>query len=274
MSEADAAGVSRKRCLQAVIDKLRWTPSNENEWVSLNSQASWYRQFPQMGDDEARALLERILELRSSRLKSREPNQAETDEVQKLAVKLIEGSAGWAFSDALAVMGFGGILQSHPAFQSQIAAQWLAVPLPFIPPSVRNSLRRALEALMDGRTEPILQKAVGGRRGAEPSRRAEIESLLLAWIEWRGARDGRGGKSRATNEVMHACGLRSSQALDRWRKNNEEPELLEQAREIGRIQSQGSKLPPHLCSFAEILKALSLDRLAALLSEACRPRSR
>jgi hypothetical protein len=227
-----------------------------------------------MGDDEARALLEGILQLRSNRLKSREPGQDDIDGVQRLAVKLIEGSAGWAFADALAIMRLGGLFQRHPVFQRQIAATWLGVPLPFIPPEVRGSLRCALEALWDGRTEPILERSVGGPRGAEPSLRAEIQSFLLAWIEWRAVKEGRGGKSRANHEVMRACRLRSSQALDRWRKNNPNPELLEQAKEIGRMQSQGAKLPQQLLNLAADLEALRLDSIAARLSEAARPRSR
>ena len=38
MSEVDAADVSRK--LRAALDGLRWSPSNENESVSLNTQSS------------------------------------------------------------------------------------------------------------------------------------------------------------------------------------------------------------------------------------------
>jgi hypothetical protein len=73
---------------------------------------------------------------------------------------------------------------------------------------------------------------------------------------------------------MRACRLRSSQALDRWRKNNPNPELLEQAKEIGRMQSQGAKLPQQLLNLAADLEALRLDSIAARLSEAARPRSR
>ena len=199
---------------------LRLTLETDDQREQSNRRSWWFNFFPQQDEAKAITTLHQIFALTRARLRSATAGETEELEVQRLAVQLFEGVAGWAFAAHLPMLTSTTVnksLMTFPKYQRRIAHECLMAHLPIVPPFIRRGLAHALDALDDGDVYSILEPMKGGRRGREPSVVADIEELFLAWIEREGSRKPR-SKAKAKSQVAAACGI-SVQAIDNWKKN-------------------------------------------------------
>ena len=258
----------------AGLSAYGWEPTTDDERERWRRGEPWFTFWPQLTDDDAKALLSRILALRQTKLRSPNAGLSESREALQLSARLIEGAIGWAVAD---YVGMSHIWAYRLKSFDESPEDWdlhklsardsLSCPVTLMLPMVRTTLAEALDKLFDGVVHPMLTRAKGGRRGVAGRKRAYIQLNMLAWIEWQIA-GGHRPEMEALNLVAKACN-RSDQAIRNWERDLKKKALkssavedeLEKAREIGRIECMGHDpgSVPELASMTRRLRSLDLQ---------------
>lgn len=163
-------------------------------------------------DDQARALLEQILDLRRDAALHPDDRRFASAAASELR-RLVIGIGGWAVARMARTVTHEQFASLPVEEKRSIIARHLRHPL--MQPGAADDLATALIALNGGQVNALLEPSVTGRRRAYPFDAARLELQMLAWLRWR---KGRGDQVRGSRETLAAAICRTPAVFDQWNR--------------------------------------------------------